>query len=134
MNFPKTRNDTELMNRSNTHLTALAGSWLGRLERNTHANTKLVIGVLVLVAAGVCLMGATSSNAAGSRFQTSPTVRAQGVSGYKGTSVVTVPGTVVNHYATLAVSAPAGSSRILVTYPGGEHGLRAHCFRPVILL
>ncbi len=47
-----------------------------------------------------------------------------------GDLVVANPNTVVNRYATLAISAPAGSSTILVTYPGGENGLRADLLAP----
>ncbi|MFN6202325.1 MAG: hypothetical protein ACK496_07570 [Acidobacteriota bacterium] len=44
--------------------------------------------------------------------------------GKDGTKMVEAPGEVVNLYATLAADAPAGTGRLVLTYPTGPHGLR----------
>jgi len=85
----------------------------------------LIFGVLILIAMGIGLFGAVASNVTGSSFSAPMSVRSQGNLNNSSDLVVTSPDTVVNRYATLAVNAQAGSARILVTYPGGEYGLRA---------
>ncbi|MFZ4986305.1 MAG: hypothetical protein ACOYLF_12665, partial [Blastocatellia bacterium] len=85
----------------------------------------LIFGVLILIAMGIGLFGAVGSNVTGSSFSAPMGVRSQGNLNNSSDLVVTSPDTVVNRYATLAVNAQAGSARILVTYPGGEYGLRA---------
>jgi uncharacterized repeat protein (TIGR01451 family) len=47
-----------------------------------------------------------------------------------GDLVVSQPNTVINRYAILAMDVSAGASSLLVTYPGGDHGLQPEDLSP----
>ncbi|MFN7828161.1 MAG: hypothetical protein ACK5RR_09385 [Acidobacteriota bacterium] len=86
----------------------------------------LIFGVLAL---GLLLLGLVRPTKESRLLDPSASAQS-GAGANDGDLVVTSPNTIVNRYATLAMNAPAGSSRILVTYPGGEHGLRADLLAP----
>jgi len=56
-------------------------------------------------------------------WMNTPAVTKAEISGKDGALTVTAPNTIVNKYGFLAVDAPAGSSFIAVTNPGGPNGL-----------
>lgn len=87
--------------------------------------TLLIFGVLTLVLLLLGLIRPANESLLGR-----PVSAQSGSGANDGDLVVTSPNTIVNRYATLAVNALAGSSTILVTYPGGENGLRADLLAP----
>lgn len=81
----------------------------------------LIFGLLTLA---LLVMGRSQTELFASLFDSPGVARAES-KGRDGDLVVTAASTIVNRYAILARDAAAGSKTLLVTYPGGEHGLRA---------
>jgi fimbrial isopeptide formation D2 family protein/uncharacterized repeat protein (TIGR01451 family) len=86
----------------------------------------LIFGLLTMA---LLMVGGSKAMYLSSFFDTPAVVKAESL-GRDGDLVVTEAGTIVNRYAILARNAAAGDASILVTYPGGENGLRADQLAP----